>query len=363
MVEECGAIDLMGLSSGFGCHNDLIDSLKSTIGSSAEIVPSEGSPELRQIVAAMLRDKHFRAIDHHAELTITAGANQALFCAIAASVGDGDEVIVLEPSCTIIADAIALAGARAVYVQLRPDYTVDWAEVQKSINPRTKLIALSSPHRASGISLSADDWEALQKLVLGTKLRVLSDEVLGEIVYPDSLSSSAAFYPRLAERSFVVGSLSKALGVVGWELGYCVAPAELTEPLRRVLAVVAGAPNLPVQLAVAAHMAQHMAQGLFPHTQVLAEHRAMVLDALSGSKFAPICPQYGYGMVLDYAACSPLGDVELAEHLIAQHGVAVLPMSCFQHDKQEHPHVRIDLGTPRPQLERALQQLRSISSI
>lgn len=363
MAVEWDAIDLMRPHTSFGCPNELMSSLNRDIADSAAMPPIEGSPELRSAIADMLREKHFRSIDPNAEVTITAGSTQAIFCAMAASVGEGDEVIVIEPSFGTIADAIALTGARAVYMSLRPDYTVDWAEVQKNINPRTKLIALSSPHHASGVALGTDDWESLQKLVLGTKIRVLSDETLGDMVYPDSLSSSAAFSPRLAERSFVVGSLSKSLCVDGWRLGYCVAPVELTEQLRRVLTVVGGPTNHPAQLAFASYMAHRPGPGLFPYAQQLAEHRAMALEALEGSKFAPIVPQYGHSMVLDYSACSALADMELAERLIAQHGVAVLPMSCFMHDKQEHPHVRINLGIPRQQLAQALQRLSRVTSI
>lgn len=363
MAMERNAIDLMRQHTSFGCPKELMDSMNRSIGASVAMPPIEGSSELRSTIANMLCDKHFRTIDPNAEVTIAAGAAQAVFCAMAASVGEGDEVIVIEPSYGAIADAIALTGARAVYMSLRADYTVDWAEVQKNINPRTKLIALCSPHHASGVALGADDWESLQKLVLGTKIRVLSDETLGDMVYPDSLSSSAAFSPRLAERSFVVGSLSKSLCVDGWRLGYCVAPAELTEQLRRVLAVVAGPTNHPVQLAFADYMIHRPSSGLFPYAQQLAEHRALALEALEGSMFTPIVPQYGHSMVLNYSACSALPDMELAEHLIAQHGVAVLPMSCFMHDKQEYPHVRINLGIPRQQLAQALQRLSRVSSI
>ena len=360
MAEAHGAIDLMRPYTVLLRPNALVDSLAQRLSVSTKYAPLEGSPELREAIAKRLSDRYFRKINPDTEITITAGATQALFCAVAASVGEGDEVIVFEPSHPTYAEVIAISGARTVYMPLRPDFTVDWVEVQKVINSRTKLIVVCSPHQASGVAFCDDDWEMLQKLISGTKIRVVSDEVIGEMAYPACVPASIGFYPRLSESAFVIGSLSKALCVAGWKIGYCVAPEGLTAPLRRTLSAIANSINHPMQLAFAAYMQQAPSTVLFPYADVLAEHRQMALDALIGSCFEPVVPHYGYNMVLDYSAHSSMPDVDLAERLIVEHNVAVMPMSVYYHDKQQRQQVYINLGVHRNDLLEALQRLRNI---
>lgn len=360
MAEAHSAIDLMRPYTVLLRPNALVDSLVRHLPTSTKYAPLAGSIELRKAIAKNLCGRYFRNINPDTEITITAGATQALFCAMASSVADGDEVIVFEPSHSTYADIIGLLGGRTIYIPLRADYTIDWVEVQKAISSRTKLIVVCSPHQASGVAFGDNDWESLQKLIIGTKIRVVSDEVLGEMAYPDSLPTSIGFYPRLSDHSFMIGSLSKALCVAGWKMGYCVAPEPLTMPLRQTLASIAHSTNHPMQQAFAAYMEQLPDGPLFPYAKVLAEHRQLVIEMLSGSCFTPIVPHYGYNMVLDYSAHSTLPDVDLAERLIVEHNVAVMPISVYHHDKQEHRQVCINIGIAHDDLVEALKCLKNI---
>lgn len=362
LTAEYNAIDLSRNYTEFACSKALIDSLNKHIADHSKYAPVEGCTELRKTISNLLNKKYFRSVDPETEITITAGATQALFCAIASSVGEGDEAIIFEPSYRTYIDAINLSGARATYLQLKDDMTIDWNEVQKVITSNTKLIIINSPQYPTGAVLTSDDWESLQKLIIGTKIRVISDESLGEVTYSDSESSSLSFYPRLANCSFIIGSLSKSLCVAGWKIGYCIAPADITQNFRKVQGIIANSINYPMQMAFADYLNNHNEDTIFPYASQLEANKLMLQKELNGSRLKVFPIKGGYYQVIDYSECSNLSDTELAEMLIKEFGVSVMPMSLFFHDKHNRMQIRLNIAVDSQKLRSAIEQLKKFAN-
>lgn len=343
LAEEFRAIDLSGNCPLFPfpeiLEEKVLSYLKSVTGNSM----SEGAPELRYALSDYISKKYFRTYNALSEITITAGATQAIFTAIASTVKEGDEAILFEPSFDNYSTAIEICGARPIFIKMKDgDNPIDWNEVQKAMTTRTKLIIVCTPHNLNGRALSSDDMENLQKLINGTKIRVICDESLAEIVYSDSMASSATFYPKLADNSFIVGSLSHSLGVPGWKIGYCLAPKLMMDRFRKIQRAVMSSVNHPFQLAIADYIARY--KNLFPNIELLERNRNKFQEIIKASKFKILPTSGGYFQILNYSAISNLKDVEFAEMLIKDYKVAVSPMSIFYHDKVCRQQVRINLA-------------------
>lgn len=359
LTEKYHAIDLSRNYTDFAPPAALIDGLNQHIAAFSKYAPPEGSSELRQAIAQRMSKRFFRTFNPQTQITITNGATQAIFCAIASTVGEGDEVIVFEPLFKTYIDAIRLAGARPTFLQLRNNLTIDWQEVQKAITAQTKLIIVNTPHYPTGAMFGPDDWEALQKLIIGTKIKVLSDEALSQITFAHSTPSSIAFYPKLASNCFIINSLSKSLCVAGWKIGYCVAADELTQNFRTVQNVISNSVNCPMQLAFADYLQHLQGDHLFPYAEMLETNRNLLLNQLSGTKLKLQPIDGGYFQAVDCAQCTDYQDVELAQWLITQHGVATMPMSLFYHDKHERVQLRLNIAVDTKLLKSALTRLKS----
>lgn len=358
LTNEFKAINLSHNYTEFACPHALIASLNKHIYSHSKYAPKEGSVELRHSISELLTKRYFRTFDPESEITITAGATQAIFCAIASSVGEGDEVIVFEPLYKTYIDAIRLAGARATFLQLKDDLTVDWNEVQKAITSNTKLIIVNSPHYPTGAVLSPDDWEILQKLIIGTKIKVLSDESLNEVTYTNSTPSSISFFPRLASNSFMISSLSKTLCVAGWKIGYCIAPTELTKNFRKIQSTISNSVNYPMQMAFADYLGNLNHEKLFPYLDILEENHNLMKQELASTKLNLLPVHGGYYQVIDCSEYTTAQDVEFAEMLIKEHGISVMPMSFFYHDKHDRTQIRINIAVAPDTLRQALYRLK-----
>ncbi len=359
LAQDNNAIDLSGNYSSFPFPQSMEEQILAYMKSVTGYAPAEGAHPLRAALSEYISKKYFRRYCPVNEITITAGASQAVFTAIASSVKEGDEVIIFEPSYPSLAMAIGICGARPVFLRVKEgDSLIDWAEVQKAITTRTKLIIIFTPHNILGRVFSADDMENLQKLISGTKIRVISDESLGEIVYSDALAASATFYPKLVDSCFIVGSLSQSLGLPGWKVGYCLAPKPLMERFRVVQCAVVSSVNHPVQLALADYVAS--SSSLFSNLHLLESNRDIFLQGLGQSRFRVLPSMGGFFQVLDYSAISPVKDVEFCEMLIKEHGVAAAPLSGFFHDKFNPHQLRINLAAKTDSLVEAAVRLSSL---
>lgn len=266
-----------------------------------QYAPLAGVAALREAIAAKVERLYGHAYDPETEITISAGATEALTSAILAVVHPSDEAIVLEPAFDSYAPAIRLAGGRPVFVPLNAgDYGVPWDRIKEALTPRTRILLLNSPHNPSGAVFSAADLDALEDLVHGTDVLLVSDEVYEHMVFDGRRHESLARRPALVERAFVISSFGKTLHATGWKVGYCCAPPELTEEFRRVHQFVVFAVNTPVQHAIAAHLADASTYESLPAFYQAKRDRFRA--GLAGTRFKLLpCPGTYYQLV-DYSA-------------------------------------------------------------
>ncbi|MGL4597685.1 MAG: methionine aminotransferase, partial [Bacteroidia bacterium] len=217
-----------------------------------QYAPMPGILSLREKIAEKTLELYGCEYHPETEITITAGATQAIYTAIAATIREDDEVILFEPAYDCYEPAIELNGGKSVFVQLQaPHYQIDWTAVKKLINHRTRMIIINTPHNPTGAVLSADDLEQLEKITKGTDILILSDEVYEHIIFENKRHESVARYPHLAERSFIISSFGKTFHTTGWKMGYCLAPKVLMAEFRKVHQYLVFSCNTPIQHAVA----------------------------------------------------------------------------------------------------------------
>jgi methionine transaminase len=321
-----------------------------------QYAPMQGVPVLRMRIAEKIKGLYGADIDPDAQVTVTAGATEALYAAITAVVRGGDEVIVMEPAYDSYVPVIQLCGGVPVFVPLTyPGYGVDWDKVRNSLNARTRLIILNSPHNPTGTVLDAGDMAALQEIVAGRDIFVLSDEVYEHIIFDDRPHQSMLRYPALANRSFVVSSFGKTYHTTGWKIGYCVAPAELTVEFRKIHQFLTFTANTPIQMAYADFM-QHTDHYL-NLAHFYQRKRDLFLDLMKGSRFTPLPCAGTYFQMMDYAAISDEADVDFARHLTTAYGVAAIPPSVFYHDRTDHRVVRFCFAKQDQTLMQAAERL------
>ena len=288
-----------------------------------------GVVPLRQAIAEKVVDLYGLQCSVDDEITVTAGATEALFCAIAAVVHQGDEVIVFDPCYDSYDPVIRLQGGVPVHIPLvAPNYGVDWDQVADAISDKTRLIIINTPHNPTGSVWDAADIEALRQLVADKDIYLLGDEVYEHIIFDGLTHESLCRYADLYERSFVVSSFGKTYHVTGWKVGYCVAPPALTTEFRRIHQFVTFTVNTPVQYGLAdfleANPGHHKQLGEFYQAK-----RDYFCELLKPSKFKFKASAGTYFQLLDYSDISSAPDVELARTWTEQLGVASIPVSVF----------------------------------
>jgi methionine aminotransferase len=288
-----------------------------------------GVPPLRQAIAAKTLDCYGFTVNPDSEVTVTSGASEAIFDAVAAVVRPGDEVIVLDPCYDCYEPAIDLAGGRAVHVALDPvDFSVDWQKVRDAITPKTRMLFINTPHNPSGAMLAAQDMAALADIVRDTGIIILSDEVYEHIVFDGRRHESVLRYPELAARAFVVSSFGKTYHCTGWKIGYCIAPPALSAEFRKVHQYNTFCSFAPAQFAFAAmieaHPEHHRGLGAF-----YQEKRDRFASQLRGTRLKPLPVPGGYFQLVDYSEVSNFTDAEFCRWLTVEKGVAAIPLSPF----------------------------------
>ncbi|MFO7708932.1 MAG: methionine aminotransferase [Desulfobacterales bacterium] len=324
-----------------------------------QYAPMQGVLALREKIAEKVREIYNAPYDPVTEVTVTAGATEALFAAVTAVVHPGDEVIILEPAYDCYIPMVTLNGGRPVFVPLNhPSYRVDWEALRRRITPRTRLAILNFPHNPSGAILEPRDLDRLAEMVRGTGILLLSDEVYEHIVFDGHSHCSLAGHPELRERTYVVSSFAKTYHATGWKVGYCLAPRPLSAEFQKVHQYLVFSVNTPIQQAFAEFIRDpaHVA-GLAAHYQSL---RDMLVGGLAGSRFRPLACHGTFFLMLDYSALSEEPDVEMARRLTRDHGVAAIPPSVFYHDGTDHRLLRVCFAKTRATLEEAARRLRRI---
>ncbi|MDG1477180.1 MAG: methionine aminotransferase, partial [Vicingaceae bacterium] len=220
-----------------------------------QYAPMPGVLTLREQIATKTANLYETQYHPESEITVTAGATQAIYTAIAATIREGDEVIIFTPAYDCYEPAIELNGGRTVFVQMHaPDYRVNWDQVKKLINQRTKMIIINTPHNPTGTILEESDMLALQKIVADTDILLISDEVYEHIIFDGKSHESVAKYPQLAERSFIISSFGKTFHNTGWKMGYCLAPKNLMTEFRKAHQFIVFSANTPIQYGLAEYL-------------------------------------------------------------------------------------------------------------
>lgn len=298
-------------------------------GGHNQYAPMEGVPELRQRIAHKLLASYGLTVDPDTEVTVTVGATEAIYSAIQAVVGPGDEAIAFDPAYDSYEPAVRLAGGRCVRLPLMPPgFRYDWDAVKAAITERTRLVLFNSPHNPACTAACAEDLNALADLIRGYDIFVMSDEVYEHVTYDGRSHASVLMQPELAERAFVVFSFGKTLHATGIRVGYCVAPAELTRELRKVHQFNTFSIATASQVAIARYLDENPDawRGLPGFFQA---KRDRLRSALERSGFALPPAQGTYFQLLDFSAFAPANDVAFAERLLTQAGVATIPLSPF----------------------------------
>jgi methionine transaminase len=357
---EKGAVNLGQGFPDFDCDPRLVSAVTDAMGRGLnQYPPMTGVPTLRAAVAAKIEAMYGRSYDPASEITITAGATQAIITAILAVVRPGDEVIVLEPCYDSYVPNIELAGGTAVRVPLTPGtFRPDFGKIAAAITPKTRALLVNSPHNPSGTVWSAGDMLQLQKLLAPTDVLLISDEVYEHMVFDGEEHQSAARFPGLAARAFIVSSFGKTYHVTGWKVGYVAAPAPLTAEFRKVHQFNVFTVNTPVQYGLAAYMADPQ-----PHLQLptfYQRKRDLFREGLKRTKFKVLPSEGTYFQCVDISEVSDLGEAEFCKWLTTEIGVAAIPLSAFYGNGFDQRVVRFCFAKKEETLHTALDRLAKL---
>lgn len=324
-----------------------------------QYAPMPGLWSLRERIAEKVARLYGTTVNPDTEITITAGGTQAIFCAIAAFIRPGDEVILLEPCYDSYRPSIETVGGTAVVHALQgPDYQVDWAAVGQLITPKTRMICLNTPNNPTATILQDADMLALSALLRNTDILVMSDEVYEHLIFDGAQHASVLRYPDLYERSLAVYSFGKTYHNTGWKTGYCIAPPALTLELRKVHQFNVFSANHPMQAAFADFMADPA-----PYLELPAfyqQKRDFFLQAMSGTRFRPLHSKGTYFQLFDYAGISDEADRDFCKRLTTEFGVAAIPVSAFYSDGRDDKVIRLCFAKTEDLLAEAGKRLERV---
>lgn len=360
IANEHNAINLSQGFPDFNISEELIELVNHYMKDGKnQYAPMQGILPLRENISAKVKKTYDANYDPEKEINITAGATQAIYTIISAFIKDDDEAIIFEPAYDSYAPAVELNGGRVKYAKLKsPTYEIDWDELPKMITIQTKLIIINSPHNPTGAVLSKDDMIKLERLTRNSDIVILSDEVYEHLIFDEHVHQSICRFPKLAERSFVVGSFGKTFHATGWKMGYVLAPENLMTEFRKAHQFVVYACNTPVQYAIAdflKHERNYSKIGNF-----YQKKRDYFVKHLQNSRFK-IIPSYGtYFQLLDYSNISDKKEMDFALWLIEEHGIAAIPISPFYHRRDENKMLRFCFAKKDETLKKAVEILCKI---
>jgi methionine transaminase len=357
LAQQHEAVNLGQGFPDFDCDPRLLDAVNDAMRAGAnQYPPMAGVAALREAVAAKIAALYGHHCDAATEITITAGATQAIITSILAIVHPGDEVIVLDPCYDSYEPSIELAGGRAVHVALTPGtFEPDFARIGAAITPRTRAIIINTPHNPSATVWSALHMQQLTELLRGTEIIVVADEVYEHMVFDGAAHQSVARTPELAQRSFVVSSFGKTYHVTGWKVGYVAAPAPLMAEFRKVHQFNVFTVNTPMQHGLAAFMADashHLGLPAFYQRK-----RDLFRAGLERTRLRPLAATGSFFQCVDYAAVSDLPEADFCRWLTTEIGVAAIPLSAFYQGGFEQRIARFCFAKKDETLELALQRL------
>ena len=360
MAADCGAINLSQGFPDFQADASLFDATVAAMRAGRnQYPPMAGLPELRQAIALKVERLYGARYDADTEVTVTAGATQAIFTAVAALMGPGDEAIAFEPVYDSYGPSVEAVGGTLIRLPLSfPDYRIDWAAVRRSISARTRIIFINSPHNPTGSLLTGEDLRALAAVLDGTGIVVISDEVYEHICYDPASHQSVARFPELATRSVIVSSFGKTYHITGWKVGYVVAPAALMAEFRKLHQFNVFTVNTPAQVGIAHYMqdeSRHLGLADFYRAK-----RDFFRAGMARTRFELLPCDGTYFQLARYDAISQMNDRAFAEWMTREAGVAVIPVSAFFDNGRDDRVVRFCFAKQESTLAAALEKLERV---
>ncbi len=357
LAQEHDAVNLGQGFPDFGCDPKLVECLTAAMQAGHnQYPPMAGVSVLREAIADKIERLYGRRYDPAQEITVTAGATQAILTAILAVVRPGDEVIVLEPCYDSYVPNIELAGGTVVRVPLTPGtFRPDFDRIAAALTPRTRAILINSPHNPSGMVWTREEMLRLQELLDPTDVLLISDEVYEHMVYDGRQHESVARFPALAARSFIVSSFGKTYHVTGWKVGYVAAPAPLTAEFRKVHQFNVFTVNTPVQHGLSAYMTDPR-----PYLELPAFYqrkRDLFREGLKRTRLRMLPGEGTYFQCVDISAVSDLNEADFCTWLTTEIGVAAIPLSAFYGNGYDQRVVRFCFAKKDETLHTALQRL------
>jgi methionine transaminase len=341
MANEFNAINLAQGFPDFNCDTELLElvSYYQNKGYN-QYAPMQGVLELRKAISKKIKMLYGREYNYDTEITITAGATQALYTAVTSVVKPGDEVIIFEPAYDSYMPDILSNKGIPVYIPLNPkDHSYNWDLVQSKISEKTRAIILNSPHNPTGSLIYKNDIEALEQITDGTDILIISDEVYEHITFDGEKHFSLAESEKLAKRTFVISSFGKTYHTTGWKMGYCAAPEYLTKEFRKMHQFIVFSANTPIQYAYAEFMKQE--ERFKSLSDFYQKKRDLFVSEIKNSKFIIHKCSGTYFQLLDYSDISDLPDQKFAEYMTKEIGVAVIPLSPFYKNKNDNSIIRV----------------------
>jgi methionine transaminase len=366
MSRRARELDALNLGQGFPDY-DIDPRLTELVAAAMraghnQYAPMEGLPLLRTRIAEKLQRSYGVNTDPETEITVTLGATEAIFSAIQAAVGAGEEVIAFDPAYDSYEPAVRLAGGRCIRVPLtQPGFRYDWERVRGLMSTRTRLVLFNSPHNPACTTAGAADLEALAAVIRDHDALVLADEVYEHVVFDGAQHHSVLTHPELASRSFAVFSFGKTLHATGLRVGYCVAPAALSRELRKVHQFNTFSISHPLQHAIAAYLTEQpdAGRGLAAFFQ---DKRDRLRGALAGCGFVLPPAQGTYFQLLDFSAFAAPDDTAFAERLLSEARVASIPLSPFYETPQPLSFVRLCIAKKDETLDEAARRLNAFAA-
>jgi methionine aminotransferase len=360
LAKEFNAINLSQGFPEFDPHPKLLEAFENAIRSgNNQYAPMAGWMPLREALAEKINDFYQLDINPETEITITAGGTQAIFTAITSLLKEGDEVVVFGPAYDCYVPSIELVGAKPVFYNLEaPDFAIDWSKVAKLISQKTKMIILNTPHNPTGRVLKQEDFKKLEKLVHGSDIIILSDEVYEHIVYDKQKHLSILQQEGLVGRSIAVFSFGKTYNTTGWKVGYVVAPEALTTEFRKVHQYTVFSVSTPAQIAYTEILKEK--EIYLELSDFYEQKRDFFRNAIGASKLELLPCEGTYFQLATYDKISDQNDVDFAKWLTREKGVAAIPISVFYNKKVETKAIRFCFAKEEKTLNKAAEWLSKV---
>jgi len=324
-----------------------------------QYAPMPGNQLLKETIAQKVEKLYQVKYNPESEITVTAGGTQAIFTALTSIINSGDEVIIFEPAYDSYAPTIRLLGGLVKTYELAPPhYGIDWDMVKKLFTSSTRMIILNSPQNPTGSILSEEDMKSLIKLISGTDILILSDEVYEHLIYDEQKHKSVMLFPELRERSFIIASFGKLLHATGWKLGYCLAPEALTKEFRKVHQFNVFSVNSPMQQAIAEYLQEpdhYTGIGSF-----FQQKRDYFRSLLAETRFELLPCNGSYFQCVSYQQISDEKDTDFSMRLIKEFGVATIPVSAFYQKGTDHKIIRFCFAKKDETLALAAEKLKNV---